>query len=101
MALHIVHVSAWQATAHPSTPLRFSTLVLQTTPLSLFLHPLLPPTHPQPPCSFASLLLQTRNEPLSEDAARFYAGCVILGLEYMHDRNIAWRWVPCLQLEVI
>eukprot|EP00887_Chlorella_sp_A99_P000268 scaffold13.g268.t1 len=35
--------------------------------------------------------LQSREAPLSEPEARFYAGCVILGLEYMHDRSIAWR----------
>ncbi|KAI7838861.1 hypothetical protein COHA_007362 [Chlorella ohadii] len=35
--------------------------------------------------------LQMRESPLSEDEARFYAGCVVLGLEYMHDRGIAWR----------
>lgn len=34
-----------------------------------------------------------RESPLSEDEARFYAGCVVLGLEYMHDRGIAWRSV--------
>ena len=36
-------------------------------------------------------LAQGREAPLSEEEARFYAGCVILGLEYMHDRSIAWR----------
>lgn len=35
--------------------------------------------------------LQSKEGPLSEAEARFYAGCVILGLEYMHDRGIAWR----------
>ncbi|KAI3430680.1 hypothetical protein D9Q98_005269 [Chlorella vulgaris] len=35
--------------------------------------------------------LQNREAPLSEDEARFYAACVILGLEYMHDRGVAWR----------
>ncbi|KAL4451289.1 hypothetical protein ABPG77_009361 [Micractinium sp. CCAP 211/92] len=35
--------------------------------------------------------LQAREAPLSEEEARFYAGCVVLGLEYMHDRGIAWR----------
>ncbi len=40
--------------------------------------------------------LQQRNSPLREDAARFYAGCVVLGLEYMHDKGIIWRWgVSC------
>ena len=35
--------------------------------------------------------LQNRDRALSEDEARFYTGCVVLGLEYMHDRGIAWR----------
>jgi len=35
--------------------------------------------------------LQGRERALKEDEARFYAGCVILGLEYMHDRGVAWR----------
>jgi len=28
---------------------------------------------------------------LNETEARFYTGCVVLGLEYMHDRGVAWR----------
>lgn len=28
---------------------------------------------------------------MSESSARFYLGCVILGLEFMHARGIAWR----------
>lgn len=35
--------------------------------------------------------LQGKERALSEQEAKFYAGCVILGLEYMHDRGIAWR----------
>lgn len=35
--------------------------------------------------------LQAREAPLSEEEARFYAACVVLGLEYMHDRGVAWR----------
>lgn len=35
--------------------------------------------------------LQTKEGGLPEAAAKFYAACVIQGLEYMHDRNVAWR----------
>eukprot|EP00884_Botryococcus_braunii_P004083 jgi/Botrbrau1/13676/Bobra.0378s0008.1 len=35
--------------------------------------------------------LQSRSTPLREDHARFYAACVVMGLEYMHDRNVMWR----------
>ena len=35
--------------------------------------------------------LQSRDGALSEQEARFYAACVVLGLEYMHDRGVAWR----------
>lgn len=41
---------------------------------------------------------QSRDSPLTEDQARFYAGCVIAGLEYMQDRNIVWR---CALLAII
>ena len=29
--------------------------------------------------------------PLKEDQARFYTASVVLGLEYMQERNIMWR----------
>ena len=28
---------------------------------------------------------------MPEGEARFYAGCVALGLEHMHSRGVAWR----------
>lgn len=34
-----------------------------------------------------------QSEPFSETDARFYGACVILGLEYLHERGIAWRYV--------
>lgn len=51
--------------------------------------PLPPPRNRRRPV--LSPALQAREAPLSEDEARFYAGCCVLGLEYMHDRGIAWR----------
>ena len=49
--------------------------------------------HLRPLCTalHCPLSPQAREAPLSEDEARFYAGCVVLGLEYMHDRGVAWR----------
>ena len=35
--------------------------------------------------------LTERISPLSENEAKFYAGCVILGLEYLNERGVAWR----------
>ena len=67
------------------------------------LHPFPPPPPPRPPPRSLYMLmelvqggefftyLQAREAPLSEGEARFYAGCVILALEYMHDRGVAWR----------
>lgn len=37
--------------------------------------------------------LQSRPGPLKEDHARFYAASVVLGLEYMQERNLLWRQV--------
>ncbi|CAG9465654.1 unnamed protein product [Pedinophyceae sp. YPF-701] len=36
-------------------------------------------------------LLQSRTYPLSEQAAKFYAGCVILGLQHFAERHICFR----------
>ena len=36
--------------------------------------------------------LRSRNKTIPEHEAKFYAACVILGLEYMHDREVAWRY---------
>ena len=38
--------------------------------------------------------LQSRPGPLKEDHARFYAASVVLGLEYMQERNLLWRRAP-------
>lgn len=35
--------------------------------------------------------LRTRQKSVTENAARFYVGCVVLALEYLHARNIAFR----------
>ena len=35
--------------------------------------------------------VQSRQKPLSEEHARFYAASVILGLEYMQLRSMMWR----------
>lgn len=36
---------------------------------------------------------QSRSEPLSESEAMFYAACVVQGLDFLHQRGIAWRYV--------
>ncbi|KAK9817313.1 hypothetical protein WJX72_012521 [[Myrmecia] bisecta] len=35
--------------------------------------------------------LQSRTRPLNEEQARFYTASVVLGMEYMQDRNLVWR----------
>ena len=35
--------------------------------------------------------LQNRPEPLSEDDARFYAGCVIVAFEYLQEKHLVYR----------
>ena len=40
----------------------------------------------------ARLVLQSRRQRMSEDSARFYAACVILGLEYMNSKDLMWRY---------
>ena len=35
--------------------------------------------------------LQNRPEPLSEDDARFYAGCVIIAFEYLQEKHLVYR----------
>ena len=35
--------------------------------------------------------LSEKNRPLTEDEAKFYAGCVILGLGYLNDQGLCWR----------
>ena len=37
--------------------------------------------------------LQSRPGHLKEDHARFYTASVVLGLEYMQERNLLWRLV--------
>ena len=42
--------------------------------------------------------VQSRQRPLSEEHARFYTASVVLGLEYMQQRNLMWRWDPSTAL---
>ena len=44
--------------------------------------------------------LQSRPGPLKEDHARFYAASVVLGLEYMQERNLLWRRAPSGRLMI-
>jgi hypothetical protein len=37
---------------------------------------------------------------LPEDAARFFAGCVLMALQWMHSRRILHRWVRCVAVAV-
>ncbi|KAI8103635.1 hypothetical protein M9435_004970 [Picochlorum sp. BPE23] len=35
--------------------------------------------------------LSNRSSSLSENEAKFYAGCVVMGLDYLHERGVSWR----------
>eukprot|EP00889_Picochlorum_renovo_P003101 jgi/Picre1/30131/NNA_005500.t1 len=32
-----------------------------------------------------------KSSSLSENEAKFYAGCVVMGLDYLHERGVSWR----------
>ena len=40
------------------------------------------------------MYMQSRPTAIPEDAARFYAAAVVLGLEYMQRHDLVWRWPP-------
>jgi cGMP-dependent protein kinase len=37
--------------------------------------------------------LSNRSSSLSENEAKFYAGCVVMGLDYLHERGVSWRYI--------
>ncbi len=40
------------------------------------------------------MYMQSRPTAIPEDAARFYAAAVVLGLEYMQRHDLVWRHAP-------
>lgn len=40
------------------------------------------------------MYMQSRPTAIREDSAKFYAAAVVLGLEYMQQHDLVWRYDP-------